>query len=108
MGLGARMKQLRTERMMKQSELAEVLGMTVATISAYENETRTPDINTTEKIANYFNVTIDNLIGRKVEHDNDLKDIIRNQAMTYKGEKLSEHDIEVIESFLNVVINKEK
>lgn len=108
MGLGARMKQLRTERMMKQSELAEVLGMTVATISAYENETRTPDINTTAKIANYFNVTIDNLIGRKVESDSDLKDLIRNQTMTYKGEKLSEHDIEVIESFLNVVINKEK
>ena len=108
MGLGARMKQLRTERMMKQSELAEVLGMTVATISAYENETRTPDINTTAKIANYFNVTIDNLIGRKVESDSDLKDIIRNQSMTYKGEKLSEHDIEVIESFLNAVMNKEK
>lgn len=108
MGLGARMKQLRTERRMKQSELAEVLGMTVATISAYENETRTPDINTTAKIANYFNVTIDNLIGRKVESDSDLKDLIRNQSMTYKGEKLSEHDIEVIESFLNVVMNKEK
>ncbi|MGX7077439.1 helix-turn-helix domain-containing protein [Globicatella sanguinis] len=107
MSLGARMKQLRTERMMKQSELAEVLGMTVATISAYENETRTPDINTTAKIANYFNVTIDNLIGRKVESDSDLKDIIRNQTLSYKGEHLSEHDIKVIEGFLDAVLNKE-
>ncbi|HFI0682477.1 TPA: helix-turn-helix domain-containing protein [Streptococcus suis] len=104
MSFGSRLRELRKSKNLKQSDLSTALDMTVPTISAYENNTRTPDIYTAKKLATYFNVTTDFLLGNDIsDQPTDLKQIIRNQSMTFDGKPLSDRDVAVIESFLKTL-----
>ena len=62
-----RLKQLRLELNMKQSELANKIDVSPSTIGMYEQGRRTADQDTLIKIAEEFNVTIDYLLGRSDE-----------------------------------------
>ncbi len=59
-----RLKQLREQRNLTQLRLAMDLGMSQNTISRYETGTREADYATLIKIADYFDVSIDFLLGR--------------------------------------------
>ena len=59
-----RLKFLRIEKGLTQQKLAMDFNIEQSTISAYENRVRTPDIDTIEMICNYFDVSIDYLVGR--------------------------------------------
>lgn len=54
-------KTLRKEKKMTQTELAELVGVTQETISKLENGKRKLDINTAQKIAIAFEVSLDEL-----------------------------------------------
>ena len=58
------LKQLRKSRKLNQATLAEALGMSQATITSWENGKRIPDIEMLVKLADYFGVTTDYLLGR--------------------------------------------
>lgn len=60
-----RLKELRTKRGLSQRALADDLHISKSAVSMYENGTREPDHETTELIADYFNVDVDYLLGRK-------------------------------------------
>lgn len=57
-------KRLRTSSKLTQAEMALKLGVSKSTISMYENGNREPDFETLEKIADFFNVDTDYLLGR--------------------------------------------
>lgn len=59
------LKRLRERYKETQTTLGEKLKLSKSTISMYENGNRTPDFDTLMRIANYFNVTSDYLIGRE-------------------------------------------
>lgn len=59
-----RIKELRTERKMKQAELAQLLSCTPTAISNYETGFRSPDIETIHKLCDIFGCTADYLLGR--------------------------------------------
>lgn len=59
-----RIKYLRAEKGISQNELAKALGLTQQAISAYENGLREPDLETLQKIADFFDVSLDYLLGR--------------------------------------------
>lgn len=59
-----RLKQLRKKRGISQLRLAMELGMSQNTVSRYENGEREADYRTLILIADYFNVSIDYLLGR--------------------------------------------
>ena len=48
---------------LSQIQLAKKLNMSQQTISAYENGTRQPDLDTLRKFADFFGVTTDELLG---------------------------------------------
>ena len=54
---------LRTKKGISQQQLADVLGVTQQSINKYENHNVEPDIATLIKIADFFDVTVDALIG---------------------------------------------
>lgn len=56
-------KHLRVVRRLTQQQLATDLGISKSTVSMYENGYREPDLETLERIANYFNVDINLLSG---------------------------------------------
>ncbi len=55
---------LRKKEKLSQSELAEKLNISQQSISSYENGKREPDNETLKKLADFFNVTTDYLLGR--------------------------------------------
>lgn len=59
----SRLKQLREEKGLSQSELGEKLGVSRGTISFYESEKRTADIEFLAAAANFFQVDYDYLMG---------------------------------------------
>lgn len=59
-----RLKELREEKGLNRRELAEAVGLKYTTYLNYEKEDREPDSETLIKLANYFCVSVDYLIGR--------------------------------------------
>lgn len=59
-----RLKELRKLKKISQLKLAMDLNMNQNTISRYENMEREADYKTLIMIADYFNVTLDYLLGR--------------------------------------------
>ena len=62
-----RLKKLRKERKISQLKLAIDLNMNQNTVSRYENMEREADYETLIKIADYFGVSLDYLLGRTDE-----------------------------------------
>lgn len=60
----ARMKQLRTLRKLSAYALANETGITPAAISQFENAKNYPHCNTLCTLADYFDVSLDYLVGR--------------------------------------------
>lgn len=58
-------KNLRNSKNLTQTDLAKLLGLTKSAISAYENGERQPSHDAIVKMADYFNVTIDYMYGRR-------------------------------------------
>ena len=59
-----RLKELRKKKGISQLRLATDLNTTQNTISRYETGEREPGVDELIKIADYFNVSVDYLIGR--------------------------------------------
>ena len=59
-----RLKELRKKKNISQLRLATDLNTTQNTISRYETGEREPGIDELIKIADYFNVSVDYLLGR--------------------------------------------
>ena len=62
--LGQALAKLRRERNLGQKELASLLNMSIGTISNYEKGIHSPDLTTLCRLADFFNVTTDYLLGR--------------------------------------------
>lgn len=58
-----RIKELREDSDLTQSQLAQVIGITQRTISYYENNQREIPVNVLVKYAKYFNVSLDYICG---------------------------------------------
>ena len=58
------LKYLRKSRSLTQQEIADVVGISRQGYAKYENDLGEPDISTLIKLADYFDVSVDSLIGR--------------------------------------------
>lgn len=63
--IGKRIKELRIQNNMTQSKLANKLGIDRSTLTHYELGMRIPSIDILWEIADIFDVSIDELVGRK-------------------------------------------
>lgn len=90
---GMRFKELRNEKKLTQDELVENFNkkynttFNKSTISQYENNKRKPEVNILENWADFFNVSIDYLLGRNDEK-NHKKEI--NNATTIAAHRLGD------------------
>ena len=58
------LKELRLSKNLKQKDISSRLNITVQSYSLYEREEREPDFETLIRIADFFNISIDYLLGR--------------------------------------------
>ena len=61
---GQNLKKLRTSKNLSQSKLSKILGISSSTIGMYEQGRRFPDQTILTKIADFFDVSTDYLLGR--------------------------------------------
>ena len=59
-----RLKELRAERGATQKEVAEFICCSPLVYSRYEREEREPDIDALCRLADYFGVSVDYIVGR--------------------------------------------
>ncbi|MGR5983886.1 helix-turn-helix domain-containing protein [Bacillus cereus] len=85
MELNKRLKLLRSEHKLTQEKFATAVGITKASVSKFENGIKTPSRETIEKIADYFNVTTDYLLGRS--EDPELSEE-ENKIVTEEGKNI--------------------
>lgn len=64
-----RLKELRKQKKVNQTEIAKYLNTTQVTYGRYELETSEPNIETLTKLADYYNVSLDYLVGRDFNND---------------------------------------
>ena len=76
--IGKNIKKLREKKSITQEKLANYLGVTPQAISRWESETGYPDIELLPMIADFFDVTIDELLDRNMlQNKNEIKEGIK-------------------------------
>ena len=76
MDIGANIKKLREDRGIKQSEIADLVGMHRSNYSKIENGQREISLAAVDKIADFFNISIDELVhmGQEIPKEINLED----------------------------------
>ena len=59
-----RLKEIRTARGLGQKDVASVIGCSVTVYSRYETGDREPGIDTLIRLADFYNISLDELVGR--------------------------------------------
>ena len=65
MSFSENLRQLREKQGLKQKELAEELEISLRAYQYYERNEREPQLSTLIRIADYFDVSLDELVGRE-------------------------------------------
>lgn len=100
-----RLRFLRTEKGESLEKIAKYLNVTIQTISNYENEKRDMTPDTILKLADYFGVSTDYLLGKT-----DIRNIEEDFKFAYhkETEGLSEDEIkEALEFYKKIKYGKE-
>lgn len=66
MSIGTRIKELRKQKGLTQTQLGELINVTKVSISCYEHGTRTPNLETFIDLVNVLDTTPDYLLGRDI------------------------------------------
>lgn len=83
--LGGNIKELREAKNLTQRELAKILKVANSTLSQYESNIRIPSDDVKVQIADFFNVSIDYLLGRPFDADKN-KDVPKSKAFQLEEE----------------------
>lgn len=81
MKFGEVLAELRQDRSLLQRDIAKIANVSISTVSNYETGAHFPDIETIVKLADFFGVSIDYLLGRtnfRLKYDVFNKPIIDN------------------------------
>lgn len=107
---GDTLRALRLSKKLTQEEIAKIIGVARGTYTHYELNKREPDNDTLLKIANFFNVSTDYLLGRNNtatadKTPKDLAKFLENTDVMFDGEvhHLDEDDKQKLKSALEFV-----
>lgn len=78
MAFSTNIKRLREENNLSQKDIAEYLGITRQAVAAYECAKREPDYEVLKKLADYFGVSVDYLLGRVACKDINVLTVAKN------------------------------
>lgn len=102
-----RLKELRSKKGILQKDVAKYLGITTSAYGYYEQSKRAPDPETLEKLADFFKVSVDYLLGRtddpsppSKDEPKDLEDILKQSDVHFQGVPLSEEEKASVISFI--------
>ncbi|MGN0373918.1 MAG: helix-turn-helix domain-containing protein [Butyrivibrio sp.] len=82
--IGTRLKKLRTENKLTQTQVAEIFGLGVSSISSYESGDRKPSYAILRKYAAHFHVSTDYILGIDKKELLDISDLTEDQKVSVK------------------------
>jgi HTH-type transcriptional regulator, competence development regulator len=119
--LGSNIKKLRERENISQKDFAQKIGISNVVLSRYEKDERKPDYDMLKRIADYFEVSIDFLLGReeKGNQKEDTLEEVNKLVKEYgieqfgffdidKWKDLSPEDIEEIKKHFEYVVFQAK
>lgn len=113
METGAIIRDLRIKNKLSAKELSKILKISESSISLYESGKRTPSLSLIIKIADYFNVSTDYLLGvleKQHEYDKilgkDLSMIIENIVYFLENSDRVIFDGKIIDTRLAIILKK--
>ncbi|WP_067730974.1 helix-turn-helix domain-containing protein [Oceanobacillus damuensis] len=110
--LKERLKQLRKEKGISQYEAAKKLGFSRGKLANYEQGTREPDYDTLEKLADFYDCSLDYLLGRSNLTNNEeefiydlqrnfsLEELQKKYSLTIDGKAATEEELKAAITFI--------
>lgn len=114
---GDRLKLLRNKKGKNQAEVANSIGISRARYSHYENNHVEPDMELLKKIAKYYNVSTDYLLGNELPNEEDRKretinkiaNEFPNADLMFKDlSNMSAEQLEEVYEFIKFKLNQKK
>ena len=93
------LKKLRQQKGLSQQKLANYLDISQQSVYKYENDISEPDISTLKNIADFFEISIDYLVGNTE---------IEQKFDNYVEESLNSEELDYIRSFRQLSSSKKK
>lgn len=104
-----RIAELRKEKGLTLQQVADAIGVGNNTISRYETGKREPNLAVINRLADFFNVSVDYLLGRTDDPHNAEKKVIKEKTadlnddetiFTYEGKEIPPEDLEYMKRIL--------
>ncbi len=100
--IGLRIQKLRKQANMSQFQLGKVLGIAPSTLGMYETGKREPSLEVLNRIADYFNVSTDYLLGRSEssqenKHVDETVEQALSHVMSFDGKPVTDHDRAILQ-----------
>ena len=102
MMIAERLKDIRTENDLTQTQIAKILNTTQDSYNRWENNVKLISLKKLTKVCNYFNTSIDYLVGinrnniGNGKHDLDYKIVGNNIRIFRKENNLSQKDLAIL------------
>lgn len=98
--IGEKLKELRYRHGVTQDRLAEILGVSSQSVSRWELGTCYPDLELLPVIANYFDITLDDLVGMSKLRSEEMRNGIFTEALDYERQERWEDAVKVLRNAL--------
>lgn len=114
--LGLRLKSLRNDKGITQTDLGNIVNVGKSTISQYESGISSPDYDILQKLADYFNVSLDYLLGRTDNpkgildepSDLEIEHVMKNNQLMFNGDVMTAEEKEDVLNFIRHVLRRER
>ena len=103
--LGEIIRRKRLDKNLTQEEMASHLGVSFQAISKWERGDGYPDIEMLPAIANYFGISIDELLGMSVSEKTDKYNAINAQWAENNQNRLNKENVELMKNALKIYPN---
>lgn len=106
-----RLKELRKNMGYTQKEIAEQIGTSQPSYQNWEKGSRKPSRETIQKLADFFNVSTDYLLGQTDIPNSTLEadiDTAIDNSVAYDGTPITDNDREIIKNFLKDYFSNKK
>lgn len=114
LSLGERLSQLRNAKNLTQEEAATLLNISRSRIALYETDRRDVDTDTLRRLADFYNTTIDYIVGRdnissiplieEEKNSNDLIKFLDQPNILFDGIPLTKEDKAKIKASLDIIL----
>ncbi len=100
------LQKLRESKELSKAEIARILDIPYTTYMGYENGTREPNSKMLVSFSNYYNVSVDYILGNEKKEIQDFKVNIKEQKIIQKYRKLDDHSKIVVDTVLQLEYNR--